>query len=68
MLKNAPILEIKKEERTYTLILPVNAPLGELHDVLFQMRTFVLEKVAETVNCDKAKETQEVQEPPKEGE
>jgi hypothetical protein len=64
MLKQAAILEVVKEDRIYTMILPNNAPLGELHDVLFQMRSFVVEKINEAVNADKPKEI--VENPPQE--
>ena len=64
MLKQASILEIVKDDRVYTMVLPNNAPLGELHDVLFQMRSFVVEKINEAVNADKPKEI--VENPPQE--
>jgi len=64
MLKQAAILEIVKDDRVYTMVLPNNAPLGELHDVLFQMRSFVVEKINEAVNADKPKEI--VENPPQE--
>lgn len=62
MLKQTAILEIVREDRVYTMVLPSNAPLGELHDVLFQMRSFVVDKINEAVNADKPKEPLQVQE------
>lgn len=59
MLKQAAILEIRREDRIYWLTLPNNAPIGELHDVIFQMRSFVVDKINETINADKPKEVQE---------
>jgi hypothetical protein len=59
MLKQTVILEVVKQDRVYTMILPNNAPLGELHDVIFQMRSFVIEKINESINAEKPKEVQE---------
>jgi hypothetical protein len=64
MLKQAAILEIVKDERVYTFILPQSAPIGELHDVLFQMRAFVIERIQEAAKA----EVQKVEEPEKTGE
>lgn len=50
------ILEIQREDRVYSLIIPNNAPLGELHDVIFQMRSFVVDKINESITLDKPKE------------
>ncbi len=59
MLKQAAILEIVKEDRVYTFQLPNNAPIGEVHDVLFQMRGFVIEKMNEAMNASKPQEVSE---------
>lgn len=64
MLKQTAILEVVIQDRVYTLVLPNNAPLGELHDVLFQMRSFVIGKVNEAIEMDKPKEPMEVIETP----
>lgn len=56
MLKQTAILEIKHDDRVYTFVLPQNAPIGEVHDVLFQMRTFVISKINEAVNAEKPKD------------
>jgi hypothetical protein len=66
MLKQAAILEVVKEDRVYTMVLPNNAPLGELHDVIFQMRSFVVDKINDSINAEKPKEPVEIQEIPKE--
>jgi hypothetical protein len=52
MLKQSVMLEVKKEDRIYTLLLPPNCPLGEVHDVIYQMRTFIVEKVVEAQKQD----------------
>lgn len=56
MLKTNAILEIKKEDRIYTLSLPHNSPLGEIHDVLIEMKNFVVNKITEINQIEKPKE------------
>lgn len=56
MLKLANVFEVVRGDRVYTLTLPSNAPLGEVHDVIFQMRSFVVDKINESINIDKPKE------------
>jgi hypothetical protein len=56
MLKTNAQLEIKIGERVYQLNLPSDAPLGEAHDALFQMRSFVISKINEAQQADKEKE------------
>lgn len=65
MLKQTAILEIVRQDRVYTMVLPSNAPLGELFDVIFQMRSFVVDKISESVKLDQPKEAIEVPETPK---
>ncbi len=65
MLKQSAILEIVRDERVYTLTLPANAPLGELFDIIFQMRSFVVGKINESMNLDKPKDPIEGSETPK---
>lgn len=62
MLKQTAILEIVRDDRVYTMVLPNNAPLGELHDVIFQMRSFVVDKINESVKLDQPKQPLEVPE------
>jgi len=59
MLKLANIFEVVRGDKVYTLTLPSNAPLGELHDVLFQLRSFVVDKINESIAADKPKELKE---------
>ncbi len=40
-------LEVKKGERSYTLECSPDSPLGELFDVITQMRDFVVLKINE---------------------
>jgi len=43
MKKTLTSIEIKVGERLYQMLVQSDAPLGELHDVLFQMKAHVLE-------------------------
>jgi hypothetical protein len=47
MLKQQALLEITKGENVYQLHLPVGVacPLGEVHDVLHEMKQFVLDMI-----------------------
>jgi hypothetical protein len=47
MIKNTSILEIKKEERVYQLHCAPDSNLGELHDVLTEMRGFIVNRMVE---------------------
>lgn len=55
MLKSKSILEVKVGDRIYTFECEPNAPLGEVHDVLLNMKHFVIQKISDV---DKAKEEQ----------
>jgi len=63
MLKTSAILEVKINDRTYVLTLPNDSPLGEVHDALFQMRSFVVEKINEAQKADAKKEVSEEEKP-----
>jgi hypothetical protein len=56
MLKQSAQLEVKIGERVYQLNLPSESPLGEVHDALFQMRSFVINKINEAQKLDAPKE------------
>jgi len=62
MLKQQVIFEVKRDNRVYQLQLPENSPLGEVHDVLFQMRSFVIDKINEAVKQDAPKEPEQPKE------
>jgi hypothetical protein len=62
MLKQNAILEVKIGERVYQLNLPSESPLGEVHDALFQMRSFVLGKIQEAMKADEPKAPEQSQE------
>ncbi len=55
MIQNYVGIEVEKGERTYQLLCPVDSPLGEIHDVLSQMKGFVVQKIQEV---DKAQQSQ----------
>lgn len=47
MYKQQGILEVKKNERLYQMQLAPESPLGEVFDVLSEMRGFVVNKIME---------------------
>lgn len=47
MLENLSSLKIVKDNRTYFLHLSPDSPLGEVFDVLTEMRNFVVHKMIE---------------------
>lgn len=61
MLKNQAILEVEKNGKTYQLHLPDGCTLGEVHDVLFQMRSHVLERIQDALKVDAPKEVEQPQ-------
>lgn len=56
-VKQQAVLEVKKNERVYTLILPADAPLGEAFDVITEMRGYVIDRCNEVKKIDQ-EETQ----------
>lgn len=54
MIKNETVLEVNIGDRIYKFSCSPQSPLGELHDALFQMKNFVIEKIIES---NKATET-----------
>lgn len=66
MLKTSAILEVKKNDRIYQFSLPADSPIGEIFDVLCEMRGFVFSKMETVQNVDKPKAEQIVEEAPKE--
>ena len=47
MLKNNTVLEVKIGERNYQFHCSPDSPLGELHDALHQMKTFIVQKIVD---------------------
>ena len=67
MFKQSLKLEVKKNERNYVLLLPDNCTLGELVDVLFDMRTFGMNAIQEVIEKEKPKEEPKIEEENKTG-
>jgi hypothetical protein len=42
MIKTKAVLEVKVKENIYSMECPADAPLGEVHDALVQMRQIVI--------------------------
>lgn len=47
MIKNLTCLELKFGERCYKFLCDITAPLGEVHDVISQMKGYVISKINE---------------------
>lgn len=57
MLKQKSILEVKIADRNYEFQCDGSAPLGEIHDVLCQMKQYIVQRIVD------AEKTEEVKEP-----
>lgn len=64
MITNLVSIDLKKGERVYRLICQIDAPLGEIYDVLCEMRGVVIQKIQEAERASqseaKAEESQDV--------
>lgn len=47
MLSQKSFIELKKGERLYQLILDPSSPLGEVYDVLSEMKAYVFQRIEE---------------------
>jgi len=56
MIQNKIQLEIKKGERSYQLNISPDSPLGELYDVLSEMRGYVYTRLKEVEEASKAQD------------
>lgn len=54
MIKNLSAIEVKLNERVYRFICEVDAPIGEVHDILCQMKSLVVQKMQELNDAQKA--------------
>jgi hypothetical protein len=45
MIKQSTLLEVKKNERTYSLCMDPLSPLGEIYDVIHEMKQFIFQKI-----------------------
>lgn len=54
MQKTITKFEIKKDERVYQFLMENDSPLGELHDVLLEMREHVIQVVNKVIEDQKS--------------
>lgn len=54
MIKNQTILEVIKENRSYQLQCEPTSPLGELHDVLSEMKYFIVKMITDAQEKEKS--------------
>lgn len=47
MIKNKTVLETKVNERAYRLECSPDSPLGELHDAICEMKSYVVQMIHE---------------------
>lgn len=55
-LKSEAWMEAKRDERVYKMFLPANANLGEVFDVLLEMRGYIISRINETAQQDQPKQ------------
>ena len=55
-LNNKTVLEVRKDERIYILECDANSSLGELHDVLVEMRGYVIQRAQDAQEQEKRSE------------
>lgn len=54
MQKQITRFEVKKGERVYQFLMDSESPIGELHDVLIEMREYVIQAIQKTIEMQKA--------------
>lgn len=59
MLKQKTVLEVKRGDRFYHLQCDPDSPLGELFDVLSEMRSYVTERIVEAQKGQPVEEEKE---------
>ena len=52
-LNNKTVLQVTKNERVYSLECDANSSLGELHDVLVEMRGYVIQRAQDAQEQEK---------------
>lgn len=55
-LKNRTTLEVKIGERTYSMDCYNDSPLGEVHDALTQMKTYIVDRINAQFDSEKKQE------------
>lgn len=67
MFKQKAHLDIKgKNEKNYHFVCDLDAPLGEIYDVLFIMKEIILKQINENHQKDKVEKKEEAQQPKEE--
>lgn len=56
MLKQKLIFEVKRDERIYSLEIPSGCNLGEVHDVIFAMKQWVIDQMNQVHMAEKPQE------------
>jgi hypothetical protein len=52
MIKNMIHLEVRSSDRSYQFVCSNESPLGEIHDVLCQMKAEIIKKINEVQNSE----------------
>jgi hypothetical protein len=52
MLKNKTTVELKIGERLYHFLCDADSPLGEIHDVLVQLKSYILQRMQEAQKAE----------------
>ncbi len=61
MIKTINVIEVKRYEKIFSLHIENSSTLGEVFDVLCEMRSFIVEKINEATKMDaKEKEADNV--------
>jgi len=47
MLKQKTLLEVKRDDREYVLECAPDSPLGQLYDVLNEMRSYIITRITD---------------------
>lgn len=62
MLGSLTKLEVKIGERIYQFICAVDSPLGEAHDALSSMKSFIVQKINELEQMSNPKKEEDLRE------
>jgi hypothetical protein len=53
-IKNVIVFEVNKNDRMYSFSFPIGAPIGEIHDALYEMVKQTIEVAAKTAESIKS--------------
>ncbi len=54
MLNHTATLNVLKNNNNYQLLLPPGTTLGEIHDVLFEMREFISQEIHKNLDIQRS--------------